>query len=130
PGDPPTEAACAVTHVEVHSMLDGCADRCAHRPAFVEDTFGARMVDVRDHVAADQESQDLIERNGCLTGVDHDRLTNRVGYLAGPAKHLARMVRISADALLADPDLDPGDDVGERARHGDGAVDVRPTNIF
>ena len=60
----------------------------------------------------------------------HDRLAHGVGYLASPSKHFSGVLRISADALLADTDLDTRDAVGECTRHGDGAIDIRPANIL
>ena len=48
------EAAGAVAHVEVHSAVDRRADRRADRSPLVQDALGARVIDVRDHVAADK----------------------------------------------------------------------------
>jgi hypothetical protein len=119
-----------VPDVEVHPALYRGADRGADDACFVEHALGACVVHVRDDVAAHQVSQDLIQRDGGVTGVNHHRLPDRVGYPSGPPKDLACVVRVWADDFFTDADLDTGYRVGIGTRDRQRPVDIRPANIF
>src|SRR4051812_22573297 len=97
--------------IEVDSPIDRGADRLAYPARIVQHAFGAPMINVCDDVAPNQARQELVDGNGGVSGVDHDRLTNRVRDLTCAPNHLARVLRVTTDQFGAEADLDAGYDL-------------------